>query len=310
MKRAALILFLLVPAWGQVAAPLLGYLPDGKQVRPVYGTVAAASVADAIRTGEDVGHASAVRESVLILDADAGAISVFTGGVLKYIPGTRNAPDMTALSPTGQAAVLWFQSNASVQILSALAGTPALRNVDASFRGSAPTALAVSDDGQWMSGAWPDGTYAFGPLGEVLQLQVDGAAAAVEFFPGSHDLGVATARGLWIVTDVGGRTAPRSLWQAPLEEAFDVIALAGAARRLYAATRAGTILMVPLGDGDVGRVSCECQPVGLARMAGNAFRLTGPVNNAIKLFDADSAAVYFAPIRPLDLSNRTGGRSR
>jgi len=137
-----------------------------------------------------------------------------------------------------------------------------------------------------------------------------GGATAIEFFPGSHDLGLATARGLWVVADVGGRTAPESLWEAPAEGSFDALGVAGGRDRLYAVTRAGTILIVPADRGEVVRLSCECAPVGLARMAGNTFRLTGPVNGAIKLFDADSAAVLFAPIRPPDLSNRVGGRSR
>ena len=135
-------------------------------------------------------------------------------------------------------------------------------------------------------------------------------ATAIEFFPGTHDLGLATASGLWAVADVGGRTAPRSAWRTPPEEAFDAVAVAGGARQLYAVTRAGTILIVPLERGEPVSLSCECRPAGLARMAGNVFRLTGPVNGAIKLFDADSTAVLFAPIRPVDLVNRSGGRSR
>lgn len=310
MKHVLTILVLLAPAWGQVTAPLLGYLPDGKQVRPVYGIAAAATVADPIRTGEDVGRAASVRDSVLILEADEGAVSLFVAGVLKRVQGTRKAPEMTALSPTGQAAVLWFASNSSAQILSDLNGAPALRNIDASFLGPQPAALAVSDDGQWMAGAWTEGTYAFGPHGEVVQLPVSGGATAVEFFPGTHDLGLATARGLWTVTDVGGRTMPTSVWLAQPEETFDAVAVAGGAHHLFAVTQAGTILMAPLEPGEAVRLQCECRPTGLARMAGNAFRLTGPVNGAIKLFDADSAAVLFAPIRPVDMSNRSGGRSR
>jgi hypothetical protein len=103
---------------------------------------------------------------------------------------------------------------------------------------------------------------------------------------------------------------PQSLWQAAPEEVFDAVAVAGGARELYAVTRSGAVLIVSLELGETTRLDCACQPAGLARLAGNAFRLTGPVDGAIKLFDADSAAVLFAPIRPQDLSRRSGARSR
>jgi hypothetical protein len=306
--RAAMVLLLFAPAWGQVSAPLLGFLPEGNQLRPIFGVPAAATVGDPIRTGVDVGSAISARDSVLIVGAEGG-VSVLVSGTLKHVAGTRAAPVRTALSPAGQAAVLWFTPNSTAQVLSNIAGTPVLREVNTSFLGAAPSALAVSDDGTWMAGIWADGTYAFGPQGEVLRLPLPDAAVAIEFFPASYDLGLATARGLWLVADVGGRTALRPLWQATPEESFDALAVGGGVRQLHAVTRDGVVLTVPL-EGNVTRLDCQCQPLGLPRLGGNAFRLTGPVNGAIKLFDADSGAVWFAPIRPADSTDRLGGRSR
>lgn len=301
-------------AWGQVAAPLLGYLADGNKVQPVYGIPAAATVAAPIRTGEDVGRAIAVRDTVLILEADEGEVSMFIGGALKYVAGTVKAPEKIGLSATGQAAVLW--SGSHLQILSELAGTPVLRSMDVSFRGGSPASFAVSDDGRWVAGSWADGCYALGPNGEVVQVPgLDGAVTALEFFPGSHDLGLATERALWMVADVGGRNGSRAVWRMNSEDegTLQAVAVAGGRGKLHAATATGAVLTVPVNERETSgavRVACECAPTGLARMAGNAFRLTGPVEGAIKLFDGDSGAVLFAPLRPVDTSNRLGGRSR
>lgn len=307
--RAAAVLLLCAPAWGQVSAPVLGFLAEGDQVRPIFGVPAAAAVADPIRTGVKAASAIAARDSVLIVDAVEGGLSVLSGGTLKHIAGARTAPAMAALSPAGQAAVLWFSPHSTIQVLSDLARAPVVREVSAPFLSAMPGALALSDDGTWMAGIWEDGTYAFGPQGEVMRLPLQETAVAIQFFPASHDLVLATARGLWLVTDAGGRTAPRLLWQADPEEPFEALAVAGEAGRLHAVTRNGTILTVSP-EGDLTRLDCQCQPSGLSRLAGNVFRLTGLVNGAIKLFDADSGAVWFAPLRSPDSMDRLGGRSR
>ena len=88
-------------------------------------------------------------------------------------------------------------------MVTGLPDAPSIRQVDASFLGSAPGALAISDDGAWVAGTWTSGTYAFGPNGGVNRLPVE-SAAALAFFQGTHDLASAGAAGLQMVTGIDG----------------------------------------------------------------------------------------------------------
>ena len=77
------------------------------------------------------------------------------------------------------------QSGASGHRFAGCAGDPpAGRVVSGSLMGSAPGALAVSDDGNWLAGVWPGGVYAFGPYGEVNRLPVEKCNSA-RIFPGN-----------------------------------------------------------------------------------------------------------------------------
>ncbi|MGH9648668.1 MAG: hypothetical protein ACRD4E_17845, partial [Bryobacteraceae bacterium] len=210
------------PAFAQVGAPQLGWVPDGTRIRPVYGIPAAAAVGDPIPADQDFSQiaASPARDYVLVVAADTGAVSLYTARHgLVPIEGAGGAPDSIVLSPGGSSAALWFSSlnssNNQVQVITGLPDAPAVRQLDASFLGSAPGALAISDDGTWVAGTWTSAenasVYAFGPNGKLTRLPVE-SATALAFFTGTHDLAAAGAFGLQKITGVDGFAVASSLF--------------------------------------------------------------------------------------------------
>ncbi len=311
------VLFSASSAWAQVGAPQLGWVPDGSRIRPVYGIPAAAAVGPAVATNQDFLQiaASPARDYVLVSTVPTGSVSIYTPERgLVPLDGAGIAPDLLVISPRGSAAALWFSSIHQAQVVTSLPGAPAIRQLDASFLGSAPDALAVSDDGTWLAGAGPGGVYAFGPKGQVNHLPIGDRVTALAFFQGTHDLAAAGAAGLQMVTGVDGFAVVSSLLAAS-DSALQPVAVAATSdnRMVVLADRGGAVTAVDIGSGAATTSDCGCQPEGLFGLgpgAGpSAFRLTGLRDGAFKLFDAAHGEVLFAPLA-LQVPRRRGARGR
>ena len=123
----------------------------------MYGIPAAAAVGAPVPADQDFSQiaASPARNYVLVSAADTGAVSIYTPEHgLVPLDGAGGAPDSVVLSPRGSSAALWFSSLNQVQVITGLPDAPAIRQVDVPFVGSAPGALAISDDGAWVAGTW------------------------------------------------------------------------------------------------------------------------------------------------------------
>jgi hypothetical protein len=302
-------------AWAQVGVPVLGYLPDGGKIRPVYGIPAAATVAAPLDYGQDFAliGVSPLQNFAIVTAVSTGTVSLATaGGSITPLAGVASTPDRIVLSPRGSAAVLWFSSNNHLQIVSGLPNSPTVREADATFLGTVldagssvdtPVALAVSDDGQWAVGSWTRGLYAFGPNGEVTQLVTQPAmrerAVALAFFAGRQDLALATELHVFSITDVGGGAKVSTLYAAGgIGDRLNPtgIALTSDNQRMVVAATSGTLLALDLAAGSTTRVDCACAPEGVFAMGQAAFRLTGLSGGVFKLFDASSGEVLFVPL--------------
>ena len=291
-------------ALGQVGAPQLGWVPDGARIRPVYGIPASAAVGLAVDAAQDFARiaASPSRNYVLVSAADTGIVSVYQPEIgLIPLEGAGIAPDSIVLSPGGSAAALWFSSINQVQIVTGLPSAPALRQVDASFLGSTPGSLAVSDDGAYLAGSWlgeaATDVYAFGPNGEVNRLPIEDRVTAIAFFPGTHDLAAAGASGLQRVTGIGSFALVSTL--APFADSSApaaAVAVTQDNRLIIAVDRSGFVTAVLIESGAAITVDCGCSPEGLFAMGPSAFRLTGLADGAFKLFDAALGEVLLAPL--------------
>ena len=286
-------------ALAQIDAPQLGWIPDGTRIRPVYGIPASASIGTAVATQDFLRiAASASRNYVLVCATDTGIVSVYqpeTG--LTPVDGAGIAPDSITLSAGGSAAALWFSSINQVQIVTGLPEAPAIRQLDASFLGSSPDALALSDDGAWLAGTWTTGIYAFGPNSEVNRLPLEDRVTALGFFRGTHDIAAASTAGLLRVTGVGSFVQVSNLAAlADSSQPAAAVAVTQDNKIVITVDRSGFITAVQIESSAATTMDCGCSPEGLFAMGPSAFRLTGLQGGSFKLFDAALGEVLFAPL--------------
>ncbi|MEP7353302.1 MAG: hypothetical protein ABI824_08760 [Acidobacteriota bacterium] len=305
--RSALLAALLASSsalvWAQagrsVGAPILGYVPDGASLRSVVGIPAAATVAAKLAGADGFAQiaASPAADFALVSLQETGEVRVYREGVgLTPIAGAGSGPDLLLLSPKGQAGLLWFSSLSRAQVLTGFPDKATWRFFDATYLDRMPTALAVSDDGQWVAGAWSQGVYAFGPKGEVVRMQINEPGTAVAFAKGSHDFVVATALRLMWVADPGGRASVNTLLSAQDGLPLNMIAVAGSNQRALAISSTGKITIANL-DSTAVTLDCGCQPEGLIPMSTGSYRVSRLQDGMFKLLDLDQQRVFVVPLR-------------
>jgi hypothetical protein len=312
MLRTALFFTLASAAWGQIGGPVLGYLPDGGSIRTIYGLPASGAVGTALNTGRAL-TLSAVSPSqnfALGVAADTGELLLVipsangSAAAVSPVSGVGAGASRIVLSPDGSAAASWYSSSGHIQVISGLPDWPAVSDIDASFLGADPAALAVSDDGQWVAGAWTQGLYAFGPWGQVTVLPADGPATALSFFHRRTDIALATATQAIMVTDIGGSSVPTVLWSVPVDPAQPAappgsvlgVGVSFDNNRVVMAWGSGGMVSVNLAAGTSASADCGCAPAGIFGLGGSVFRLTGLNSGAVKLFDSATGDFWFVPL--------------
>ncbi len=307
-------------ASAQVRGPVMGYLPDNGALRTLYGIPAAGWVGDAVTPDRPLSliEMSPDQSSALAIAAGTGALMLLTPatGVTAHVNGAASGADRIVFSPSGTAAALWFSASDHIQVVSGLAAAPAVRDIDASFLGGDPAGLAVSDDGQWVAGAWSSNVYAFGPAGVASALPVAGPAEALCFFHGRADVAVITASQVVIVSDIGGAVVPNVIYNKPNDtpDTAPVQVAVGLTvsfdnRYLALAGNLGWLGTFDLTAGSSTGGDCNCTPSGLAGMGGSLFRVTGVNDGALKVYEASSNDVWFVPLAaPATTSATTGGQ--
>lgn len=303
MRTLILSTFLCATAFAQVGGPFLGYVPDGTRIRPMRGLPAAGAI-DAAIPGRGFSHIAIPPQQyfAVVTAADTGEVlvaqEVITGGfTYTQIPAASLNPDMLAISPGGASAALWFPLSGHLQAIGGLPNSPVVHDIDATFLNEAPTAIAISDDGQWAAGLWAAGVYAFGPNGEVIPLQTDPGVVALEFFHNNHQLALATAARATSIADVGGSTQASVLYDYSAQTlAPRAIAVSADNRLAVVAASNGTLIDISVADGTATTVDCGCSPAGLFGLGGAVFRLNGIApKRDLKVFDAAAGAVLIVP---------------
>lgn len=300
----ALVLATAAASSGQIAAPLLGWLPEGEQIRRMNGLPGAATLGATTNVGRLLTHIAVSPGQNYVLASDAG-----TGEVMLVIPGlgppasgpgngpsvsatplnTPLNPDQIAASPRGSSAILWFSGAARFEVLSGLPAAPAIRQVDASFLNTGLSAIAVSDDGQWIAAAASAGVYEWGPDGVPRQLYGGSDAAALAFFTGNSTLAIATSTQLLsVVESPGAESAISALYQGSFSPAG--LATSFDNKEIVLADRSGAIYSVDATTNTASIANCECRPSGVFGLGGSVFRLTSSSIGAVKLFDAAAGA--------------------
>ena len=312
MRQVAIFLALAGAAWAQVQGPVMGYLSDGGTLRTMSGIPAAGFVGAAITPGVAFSHieVSPDQTQALAVTADTGAVVLYTisSGASVRVEGVASAPDRIIFSPSGTAAGLWNSSTRHFQLLNRLSATPAINEIDFSFTGSDPTSLAVSDDGQWMVGAWPFSTYAVGASGYAIVLPVSGAAEAVNFLHRRNDVAAITTSQVVLINDIAGAIVPNVIWSkpddppradraatAPVQIAVG-LATSFDNRYLSVAGNLGVLSTFDLTAGTSVGLNCACAPANLYGMGEALFRVTSLTDGVVKVFDASANEVWYVPL--------------
>jgi hypothetical protein len=236
------------------------------------------------------------QDFAIVWTTDSGSVFVASpDGTMIPIPGAGSAPDRVFLSPHGSSAVLWFASIGRLQIVTGLPGSPAIRNADATFLNAYPHALAVSDDGQFAAGAFPDGIWTFGAQSQAARLPFDERASALAFFGGRQDLAIATATQIFSITGVGGQATVSKLFEGSRMAPVG-LALSADNQTAVVPEASGRLISVDLASGSASPFDCGCAPEGVFSMGHSLFRFTGLTGAVFKVFDASTGDVFFVPL--------------
>lgn len=323
--RTGLLCVLAAAASAQVRGPVIGYLPEGGALRTLYGIPAAGWVGDPLAVDRPLSHIEMAPDQsrALALATDTGALLLLTPatGATAHVNGAASGADRIVFSPSGTAAALWFSAVDRIQVVTGLSTTPSVRDIDASFLAADPASFAVSDDGQWVAGAWSSSVYAFGPDGRASLLPVAGPAEAVCFFHGRADVAVITATQVVLVADIGGAVVPNVIYTKPSDpppadpstappvEVAVGFAVSFDNRYLSIAGNLGFLATFDLTAGSSVGADCHCSPSGLVGMGGSLFRLTDVKDGAVRVFDASTNEVLFVPLAvPVTTSDTVGGQ--
>ncbi len=295
-----------------VSGPVMGFVADRLSgVRPILGVPGAATL------GSPVLSNSGFRSIVFFPSRDY-ALAVLSRGsqvvLLRNLRSTLEAVELQvqpgagrlAISPSGDAAVLYYPEAQSVAVLTGLPQSPAVSwSVEAANLAGSLAALAVSDDGGAVligTAGEPSSVWALARDGSSRFLSYVAAVPSLAFLAGSHDVLIADgalstvmlvrdANGQARITQIGGQAEGVS---SPV-----AVAATPDNRRVFVANAepAGIVSLSLAGEGPLA-VPCSCRITGLEPLAGGAaFRLSDPGEGPIWLLDAASSPprIVFVP---------------
>src|SRR5262249_24065684 len=152
----------------------------------------AATLGDAVDAGSALASAliSPRQDFALGLSADnqtARIIQLRTPGAPPLTLDNLSAPDRMLLSPSGSAALFYWQEPSRIAVLTGLPDALAIRELSAGGLG-ALSALAVADDGYIAAAAGSGSGWFATPDGNFVPLSVPDATVALSFGPNTHDL--------------------------------------------------------------------------------------------------------------------------
>jgi hypothetical protein len=285
----------------RIAGPVLGFSVDQTAgIRPILGLPGAATLGQPVisASGLEGVTLSPARDYALALLARGREVVVVKNlraaagaAVLDVAPG----PARIAISPSGDAAVLYYVETARIQVLAGLPESPAVSwSLDLSGLSGNPAALAVSDGGR---------AVLIAPAGEAVSvwlatpdvgqrfLYTAAGAPSLAFLVGSLDAAIAdgAAGAVVLVRDPAGQPQVTQIG-GQAEGVSQPLAIAASQdnSKIFVANAqpAGVVSLSLTGEDPVTQ-PCNCTLTGLERMAsGSAFRLNEAGSGPIWVLDA------------------------
>jgi len=293
-----------------IEGPRLGYVFDhaSKSIRPILGIPGAATMGQPLESGLDLRKIaiSPAQDYVLATEGEHNQVVVLATSHVPLVPvqvqGADRGPDQLAISAGGKAAALYYKSHNYVQLISGLPNAPKIAAHLYLSSGQTPSAFAAGDDGQTLLAGVGSTVYWVSPSGEVPILK--GLHKIVSISLDSHQTAlVADGIGNQIhrLRNVTGTVEP-DIVAGPNEgiAAPVAVALSQDGKRAFVANgKSGVISIIDLqARTEIGKVSCECTPTGLDRLAGeDVFRVTELSNGPMWVLEAaaQQSRIVFVP---------------
>lgn len=309
-----------LPGQSTLSGPSLGFVfdPDAKGIRPILGIPGAASlgkpldlgivvVKAAISPQEDYVLAFSSDASLLLVRSDSGSISTDTNA---NVPGI---PDLIAISPSGQSAVLFYRQMSKLQVLTGLPKSLSVQQtIDISGLPNSLDTLAVTDDGKSVLAGFPENMTPGAQSGQVFIIPADGTAprsilalghaSAITLLNKSSDVLVTddAQSTLYRIADVTGAASPSQVF-GPEAQIMGPFAVQPSLdnQKYFVAAQSGKIVVIDTGGADRVTLKCTCTPTGLHRLNGSAsFQLTEMWDGLLWMLDWDPLNPRFLFVPP------------
>jgi DNA-binding beta-propeller fold protein YncE len=301
-----------------IQGPQLGFVFDtaNKEVRPILGIPGAAVLGGPLKVSVELRSVaiSPLENYVLAVVGEHNQVVVLAVGSTPVtsvaVHGADLGPDEMVLSPSGQAAALYYKNRDCIEVVG---GLPAAAKVSSELylsAGQSPSAIAVSDDGRTVLAAVGGTVFhltggsevpVLTELGNVSAMTIPATGTAFVADSGRNQIHRIRGIGGAIETDV--IAGPHDGINGPVAVAIS----RDNSRAFVANGKAKTLATVELtAQPTVIEVACGFTPTGLTRLAGNdVFRLTEMSNLPMWVMEANGGEPRFLFV-PAELARSNG----
>ncbi len=283
----AMLLAPVVAGAATIQGPQLGFVFDAskKEVRPMLGIPGAAVLGEPLELGAELRSVvvSPAQDYVLAVAGEHNQVTAFavshTPVTSAIVQGADRGPDEMVLSPSGQAAVLYYKNAERLEIVAGLPAAPKVSSVFYLSAGQSPSAIAISDDGKTVLAAVSGTVYHLTSGSEVPVMTGLGKVSAMTIPADSTALVADGGRNqIQRIRGIGG-AIETDVVAGPHDGISGPVALAVShdnSRAFVANGKAKTLATIQLtGQASVTHVACSFAPTGLERLSGtDVFRLT------------------------------------
>lgn len=293
---------------GVIRPPALGFVFDSGVLRSVLGVPGAAVFGAPVDTGLQPLDAviSPRQDYALLLTGDHRDVTLLrlAAGQIAAAPlaGAMTAPDVMALSPMGNSAVLYRAGDGLLQILTALPDAPrVLRELSIMTLDGTIASAAVADDGKLVLAEVGNNVVVIPADGMSRPLPFDAPMPLMAFLPRAQDAIIASRQTNQVSLILHPADVPQAQMLAgPDDGILKPVAVAFSldGGRAFIANSGGGLVQLDLSGLPPQVFSCDCKISGLHRLAGNSvFRLTDPSAGPMMVFDGDAPQprVVFVP---------------
>jgi hypothetical protein len=286
---------------GPISGPLIGYVwdPTASGLRPIFGVSGAAQLGAALYANQSLsGAAVSLAKQFALLTSTTGEIFLTTlpAGEPSLLTPKLSTQQQIALSPSGDAAIIFARDLMSITLITGLPASPALQTIELP---AIANQAVVSDSGLVLiATTLSDGTSALRSLaasGATAPVTTLSQFGAMAFLPKSTNALIADAgqNGVQLASGLGGAVNISRIASSAdgIARPVAVASSLDAHWAIIANQTGSNIVRVDLsGKTPASSVQCNCSPAFLMPIAGNdVFRLTELGAGPLSIFDGNAS---------------------